>query len=635
MNSQSNNTWRFFLLCLLVSSLCSLCLCGEISAAEPYRLQVVLDFADNRALTKLFKDQVQRELSDNLRAAFGKLVKVEVVRTHLGLKEIEAKGLQQALDGPAWKAVSDTKTHFVLIDFVNGKYEIQARQHDGLSGQSGPIVRKASTRERPFVARTIGLVLDRDFGPVGTVPDKEENGALEVSLTGGAALDRWVKKGDVFALVQIVQSGGQQRAVRVPWALLQAQEAPHEGAVKCHLFHRHPTPLKREPNFVEFRCVKLATITAPVRLRLVKARAQLPTPEPGLIVHIRRHGFEGEDGARVEGAIDPDGFFQTDRAKPYENVAFVTVVNKDLKVAARIPVALVDERTVVVALSLKNDAAAQLQVRFDFWLHQLYEGLQANSALFKELNELAVKPGQRVAAMDKAKAALTIMNKDLENLAKMIEDLKNEPGLQSPSAKPKLAEGMERLKMLGNDRDELLKFIDGQAEVLAQEKDPARQKLLALVEQARGLEGQAEFRKALALYEQALKDGLKDQAVVKRRDELAKRLKPKDDDHDKAQTFLYETWPKFDAVKMKERVGQARKAFETCRAAGDRLTPLKLLKTAVGHVGKLKQQQNVLKPDVNEEDRKPAQELADVLEALGQLIADVTKYLEEKEPDKK
>src|SRR5438128_1552164 len=84
---------------------------------QPYRLQVVLSVAPHRLLTDIFKDQVERELRDSLQAACGELAAVEVVRQHPRLKEVQEKGLQQALDG--WKDLSDVKTHFVLVDYVN------------------------------------------------------------------------------------------------------------------------------------------------------------------------------------------------------------------------------------------------------------------------------------------------------------------------------------------------------------------------------------------------------------------------------------------------------------------------------------------------------------------------------------
>src|SRR6266851_2395700 len=84
---------------LLLSSLCSLCLCGESFSADaemakPYKLQVVLRFSDHRDLTSVLKEKVERELRDNVRAAFGDLVQVDVTRAHPRLREIEEKGLQ-------------------------------------------------------------------------------------------------------------------------------------------------------------------------------------------------------------------------------------------------------------------------------------------------------------------------------------------------------------------------------------------------------------------------------------------------------------------------------------------------------------------------------------------------------------
>src|SRR5437660_10687994 len=104
---------------LLFSSLCSLCLCGETLAQldpekdSPYQLQVVVRVADHPPFTAAFKKQVKRELGDGLQAAFGDLARVEVVYSHPLLKEIDARGLQVALEG--WKEVGPQKTHFGLI----------------------------------------------------------------------------------------------------------------------------------------------------------------------------------------------------------------------------------------------------------------------------------------------------------------------------------------------------------------------------------------------------------------------------------------------------------------------------------------------------------------------------------------
>src|SRR5260370_42054304 len=57
---------------------------------QPYHLQIVLHIADNRFLTPIFQEQVERELRDHLQLTYGPLAKVEVVRHHPLLREVRA-----------------------------------------------------------------------------------------------------------------------------------------------------------------------------------------------------------------------------------------------------------------------------------------------------------------------------------------------------------------------------------------------------------------------------------------------------------------------------------------------------------------------------------------------------------------
>ena len=195
---------------VLLSSLCSLWLCGESTALDPetkkpYNLEVVLHVADNRALTPIFQEQLERELRAKLQLGFGKLANVQVVRSHPLLREILAKGLQQALDG--WEQLSDRQTHFVLVDFVQGRYELQTGSYDGMTGLAAPVVRKASPVERRQVVEQAVRLIKQEFAPVGTVV--KVGGEVEVAFKGGAieaALG--LKAGDVFAIVRLTEQGG-------------------------------------------------------------------------------------------------------------------------------------------------------------------------------------------------------------------------------------------------------------------------------------------------------------------------------------------------------------------------------------------------------------------------------------------
>jgi hypothetical protein len=613
-----------------------LCLCGKSFALDPetdkpYQLRVVLGVADQRLLTDVFKEQVERELRDGLQAALGDLATVEVVRAHPRLKEVEANGLQ-ALD--AWKDVDDVKTHFVMIDYVNGQYEIQARQHDGYTGQASPVVRTDRTLDRQFVARTAALLVGKDFGLVGTVTPTDGQTA-RVTLKGGGlgvALDRWIKKDDVFALVQVSSGGGGYRAVRVPWAALQVQKAPENGVCTCQVYNRHPNPLAQGGGVAGYRCLKLTTIQAPLRLRVVEANAKKPTPKAGLQIHVRRHGFTGEDDSKLQGVTDPDGFFSTEKDKEkgvFDHLAFASIVDNDKPLVPKIPVALVDERPVTVPVSIKLDANTLLTQRRDLWVGQVYESLLVMVDLFKDLENL-LKDKKHSEAMSRAQKAAKGLQEDLDRFRQqrqgLVEDAKN--------VKLDLSEGDERFKELVTAQAKLQDFVGRLQEALNKENDPKRKELQAKLSQAQLLENDAEFGKALDLYEQVLKEDSDNADLKKRYDKLKEDWTLKGDKHREAREYIYETWPNVDALKLKAELPKAREAFETCRDAGDFLSPQKLRKAVVVHAAHLKEQLAALMTDVNEDDRKAAKDIQEISEGLNSLVKEVNAYLDKAAPEK-
>src|SRR5262249_6213789 len=134
---------------------------------KPYRLQIVLQIASNRVFTPLFQEQLQRDVQDQLKLYFGALARIEVTRTHPVLLDIETKGGDLALEG--WESLSEATTHFVLLDYVAGTYQIQSRFHDGMTGQAGALTQRARTNDRTAVASTVARMIESSFSPVGTV----------------------------------------------------------------------------------------------------------------------------------------------------------------------------------------------------------------------------------------------------------------------------------------------------------------------------------------------------------------------------------------------------------------------------------------------------------------------------------
>jgi hypothetical protein len=588
---------------------------------EPYHLQVVLHVAEHRLLTPVFKDQVERELRDGLQAAFGDLAKVEVVRTHPRLKEVLADGLA-ALDG--WKDVAAGKTHFVLIDYADGRYDIQARQYDGPTALASPVVRRERTPDRQFVARAAALLVNRDFGLAGTVVDQANPERVRVALKGGGLgvpLGPWVQEGEVFAVVQVRRGAGGERAQRVEWALLQVVEKPKDGACVCRLFQRHADALAGGAGVLGYRCLKLGTARGPLHLRLVKARARsLTPPDQSLEVHVRRDGFQGK--AHVyQGVTDADGFFRTDRdpanAAVFDHAAFVSVLSGG-EVKAQIPVPIVDERTVVVPVSITADPAADLLVNRDRLVTELNESVLVYTDLFKDLGKAMEKPDGRQPAHDRAQARLQDLQGDLARFEERLRLLR-------PS-KLDLAVAEQRVKDLHKFQDDLQRFVAGLEKILKEENDPARKELLAKVEQAKLLEEQAEFDKALGLYEAAW-EGLKDPALRKKLDELKEGLKFRDDRHRQAHEFIYLTWPALTPAQLPGRLGEAQQAFAACRDAGDVLRPRKLLRAAIAHAERVNEEALALASEAREDDEKKAKALAEAADGLKKLIQEVSAFL--------
>jgi hypothetical protein len=173
---------------LLARRLCSLALAGasglllpaslraqdklDPGAKTPYDVQVVLHIVENRFLTPLFQDQLQKDVQSRLQTALGKMGKVQVARTHRLLADIEAQGLGPVLDG--WDELTGQRTCFVLLDYAAGSFRLAVRQHDGLTALPTPLVRRRGVNDQARVAQAIVEMIQGDFGLVGTVEAAED-----------------------------------------------------------------------------------------------------------------------------------------------------------------------------------------------------------------------------------------------------------------------------------------------------------------------------------------------------------------------------------------------------------------------------------------------------------------------------
>ncbi|MBI1918371.1 MAG: hypothetical protein HYS12_27080 [Planctomycetes bacterium] len=598
---------------------------------KPYQLRVVLDVAKHRLLTDVFRQQVKRELQASLRAAFGELAEVTVADEHPLLAQVRQFGLKKVLDD--WLDLDGIKTHFVLVDFAGGQYEVRARQHDGLTGQASPVVRVDRTTDRQFVARLAALLVDRDFGLVGTVPAGADPKDVRVEIKGGqlgVLLGPWLQKDDLLLVAPIPGGDKGRRVMLDEAALLQVAEAPDKGVCRCRLFARYQDPLSR-PGVVGYRCLKLHTITAPLHLRLLQKGASTPTPVSTITVNVRHRSFEGDD--KLQSTSDRDGYVHVyadvkrgRREETFDRLAFVTV-GEDTRPVARIPLAVVDTSPVNLRVTPQPlDADSGLAFEKKQWEEEVTDAGLVQRALFEELQKFAEKANLRSQALKRAEDGLKSSRAEWTRLKRKRDDLRKKEG----GAQLDLSFGEQWLESLKMGHAALEFYIDTQRKILADENDPRRVKWLGLIQQGKLEEGNYEFEKALELYDRALQDypKFKDPELQKRRDELWRRWRPQGPEHEKARVFIYETWPKADLMKDKGVFKQAHDALEVCRQKKDILAPLKLLQAAITHGGELQKRKEALDLDSSEEDRKIAEGIAERSKELKELITAVQAYLQ-------
>jgi hypothetical protein len=616
---------------------------------KPYQLRVIVSFSKHPLLTPAFKDEVRREIGGSFQAAFGRAGLVEVidkenlreVASHSSgpaaaslqqsielLDSVEAKGLEEAFR--TFHQVSDTKTHFVTIEFKNDRYEISARQYDGTTALTSPVVRQASTYDRQFVARATTLLIERDFGVVGTIRDRQGD-QVKITLKAGAlagAPDPWVRRGDIFAISQIQQGPDGQRGYPMKWTLLRAADDAKNGVCLCVLNHRYDAKvaLPQTSPILGYRCIKLGTSHAPLRLRLVDDKSR--APKAFVRVNISQAGFDSKEQEHL--SSDAVGLVQSRRE--YRDIAYVSVLVGNPP--ALLPVEILDHRGTVacdVAESAEAERLGQLESTRDELLRRIGDALLRSVALFNELRELDEKK-LRDEALEVARTGLKDMDVaaagfeiELANFRKEVQELKAD-------IRDRLLELCERgLQRFKEDRQQLREYAERLDKVRIAEQDPVRQKLKELASSVHLRQQEADYDKAIAIYEEIVRLGKDLPAVQPYKEQLAKLKKQwelKDEDHKKARDFIYNSWPKLtSAADLKEHMAEAKKSLAKCILVGDRLTPEKLLRANIDHFNRLAKRLETVANADNPDDRNEARAISGVRGDLEELTKQASNFI--------
>jgi hypothetical protein len=627
------SVFSFFL-----SSLCPLCLCGEIRAQEltnPYDLHIVVHVAENRLLTDVFRKNIERELRDGFQAALGDMAHVTVTDQHPRLDDVLKRGLKSSLDD--WKDRTDRKTHFVLIDYTGVHYEIQTRQYDGTMGQANPVVRYDRTRDRAFVAKAAALLIKQDFGILGTVqsgPEGPKN-EVKIELRGGGRGDmtRWVKKDEIFALAP--PGGGSPEALK--FSFLQVEKPPAEeardGVCVCRFFHRY-----KVASIAGYRCIKLGTVQTPLRLRWFQkvpgTRKVKPLDLP-LTVDIRRYGFDGEEATRLQKNIDPNGVLETVRDGEqgvFRNAAFVRVADGMPDPKPQVPIALVDDQPVFIEVNVAAEVDTLFSVRAASWQSNVADSWQMQANLFKRLETLGAKSENRNEIIQEAERGLKRARDDRAQLLREKEALVQEARDKKIELKTQREE--KRLAELAEGERTLEHFITEQKKIEATENDPQLKKWRSEIESAKLLEKDLEIGKAIAIYERIQKEGYQNAELDAYLKKLHKLWDPVNPEHEEARKFIYLVWPTLDTSRLEDNIPKAQKALKKCEDAHDLISIRKLLKGTERHADQLRKELEELHPDQVFDDVEPAKKLTKLSQQLLKLFGDMQEYLKGHAPDK-
>ncbi len=320
----------------------------------PYLWRVVVKAEPHPLLSSAFRQQLKRDIVAALQPALGTLGTVEVIdladvpkdQWEPLWQQFDDKGFP-ALDGS--RDLTGAKTHFLKLEYRDGQYYLESRQHDGFAGLASPLVRKHNVRAPELVGRTAGLMLDRDFGLTGSIePSANKVEEVKVTVRGGqlGSLERFVKAGDVFAVSQILKTTrpapppvrtSTGKIIAPPpgsipppamtgsprsFTLLRVIDVGKDGTLRCSVLSRYEKAVPTgATNLAGYRCMKLGTVEGSLTVRLV---SQSPSAggASGVTVRATESGFSAPPDVRDTFQFQ-NGVFRSGR--DLKNVACVTV----------------------------------------------------------------------------------------------------------------------------------------------------------------------------------------------------------------------------------------------------------------------------------------------------------------------
>jgi len=628
----------------------------------PCLWRVVLKAEPHPLLSASFRDQVKRDIIAALQPAIGSLGTVEVIDL-AALPRDKWDTLWQQFDDKGFHALeasrdlTGAKTHFLTLEYRDGQYHLEARQHDGFAGLASPLVRKQTVRASEMVGRTAGLMLDRDFGLTGTfdaIPGKVDS--VRVAVRGGqltAFDDRIVKVGDVFSVSQVFKTErpapppirtATGKIIAAPpgsvpppglsansraFTLLRVTEVGKDGTLKCGVLTLYQNPFPQAKGLAGYRCMKLGTVEGPLTVRLVTSNPADQKSTGQASVKATEAGF----GVPTEGRdlfIYKDGLFRS--ARPMKHVACVTVSHGGRSVPFPIPVLGSDPVNLPFEINPELERKAENLRNLVAAAARVTDARNAQTICFQATATLIEKK-KNADALARAKGGFQAADAADKSLTDDLARLKESPD-NSPEANALVRSIERQLTALRSFNVQLDTHVKTLEKVVARENDPTiaakEVQAEALITRLTLLLGRGEVEEAINAYDQ-LVTLLPDNADVKaKRDRLKAEWAPKSDAHAKAREYLLRKWPGVATIAdYRDSLAELGRAVEECKKNGDRYTLRKLLTIFTTAGVKLNDLVTPLDPNADG-DRKLADDAKAVIASLATLEVSITEFVDAK-----
>ncbi len=618
-------------------------------AEKPYQWRIVVRFDPHPMLPESLRARVLDEVRTAVVPPLGELGRVEIGelpttfddKSDPLLRRFAEKGWP-ALEAIEFRKLTGVKTHLLRVRFDRGLYHLESRQHDGSTGLVSPVVRQSETDTSAKVGRLAGLMVARDFGPVGTVEKiPNEANAVKVRFRGAAlgGLERYVQPGDVFA-VAVIQEQSVRAAPPKDWktkvvveepkvqlgqprefTLLQAEGPLINGECRCRVLTKFANPLPQVRGVIGFRCLRLDTVESPVQVKVVDAASGTPLPASSLVkVRANDSGFNALAPARDAFELR-DGLFRSTR--PLRNVACVVVNQGTAKeVQYPIPVLGRDHQYVLRFETNDEDAAkARFERECEDLRGRVAQARLTHSELVKALTRLIVK-GENRDALDRASAGLANMIAVDQELTAELGRLREQPAAKDPRFADLLASAEANLQALRTGKTGIEERVGQLKDVIAKADDPVKFekefRAKELAARIKSLVETGEIPEALDLYDQ-LFEVTQQQEHKDQKAKLAAEWEPRDDEHRKAREYVTTIWraPK-DLVEFQSNLDPLREAVAVLIKNEDRFGLRNVLSSMEPAYAKLKEILDVLDPN-SETDRPMVKSVQTVKDALRKL----------------